>query len=344
MGTEQEQDLEQDESAAVAEAALDDFEVEVVEGEEAPQEDVEGADASTTAEADGAPQGSEGDTADAATEGADDVEEPDDEEYQHSSKSVKKRIMREIRLRKRTVAQFQGQMQQAATAVQTLAQREAAANEKLVDLQASYVALLDTSLTNSIDFKQRELRKAKDEGDTEAEIKVLSELQTLTYQKQQTDDLKSQVAARKAQGAPAAPAPQQQMQPAQQNPLALKWFSRNRNIFEDQKTSAEAFMIRVLDNQLGQEGWDPHTEEYFRELDRRIDAKLPGLRKKPAAAAAPGLRSPVAAVGPSASSAAAPKKGLVQLTREDLNTMRTFGLDPANKDHLKAFARSKLVA
>lgn len=335
MATEQEQDLEQeqeqeqDDGVAEAAAALDDFEVEIVD------EETEGEPASASGE----PASDEGEP---TSDSADDVEEPDDEEYQHSSRSVKKRIMREIKLRKRVTAQMQGQLQQAATVVQTLAQREASANDKLVDLQASYVALLDTSLTNSIDFKQRELRKAKDEGDTEAEIKVLSELQTLAYQKQQTDDLKSQVATRKAQG-PAAAQPIQQ--PAQQqNPLALKWFSKNRAIFEDQKTSAEALMIRVLDNQLGQEGWDQHTEEYFRELDRRIDAKLPGLRKKPPARGAPTPRSPVAAVRSGAGSASAPKKGMVQLTREDLATMRTFGLDPANKAHLKEFARSKLNA
>lgn len=338
-------------------SSTDDIEVQIVEedvGTEDGGEDGDGADDESADDGDGlgAEDGSEaGDASDGDSEGEGESEDdvPNDAEYLSYSKNVRKRIDREVKLRKKEVGQIRDQLQnvqqQSVQQIQALTQREQVAQQSLHQMQENYITLLEDSITKDIATKQKELRAAKDEGDSEKEVAAMSDLQGLMYQKNQAAELKQQVAARKS----APPVPSAPAAPA--NPLAQRWLDKNKEIFTNKKFRHKAVAIRVIDNDMASEGWSPHTEAYYKELDRRIDEEFPGLRKKPPSkgngkpqGGGKPAGSPVAAVGSGGGGQSQGGKNVVRLTKADLINMQKYGMDPTNKEHLKTYARQKLTA
>jgi hypothetical protein len=326
--------------------SADDIKVEIVEEDEGGteasesegEEGAEGEDEEVTEDSEGTEEGTE--EAVEAVGNEDDT--PNDPEYLSYSKNVRKRIDREVKLRKKEVGQMREQLQyvqqQSQQQVQEVSQKEQQAQQALLHMQENYVTLLETSITKDITTAQQKLRTAKDEGDSEKEVAAMSELQTLIFQKQQTEEVKSQLAAKKV--AAAAPTPPPEAKP---NPLAQRWVSKNKEIFTNPKFRSKAIAIRVIDADMAKEGWNAQTESYYKELDRRIDEEFPGLRKKPVGKnSVKGPKSPVAPAN-GAGGNSQPHSNVVRLTRADLENMRRYNLDPTNKEHLKQYARSKVA-
>jgi len=291
-----------------------------------------------------------------------------DEELEEADRAypepIKRRIKREIRIRKAAEANFEqakGVAQQIAAIAQ---QREDDGKAKDVEIaqfkrsnatiQKQYADALDFAYDQSIQIKAGGLRKARDEGDYDAELKLQGELDGLRFQQNQVKEAKRKlpdpntIAIPKAQVAPAAPAQAQaQADPANvrvalaqgkpPSPLAVKWLDGNKLWFNSPKFSSHRAFVLAEDSKLVREGYDPGGAEYYKELDKRVDGAFPTLRKKPAAP----VGSPVA---PAASGGAPPRsssKHVIRLGRSDIANMQRFGLDPSNKAHLRQYALSK---
>lgn len=276
------------------------------------------------------------------------IDEPDDEEYQSYSSKVKKRIFREIRRAakaQKAATQLLRERDQVIPVVQRLVVEKQQTDNNYQQLQEAYLNLLDTSMEQMIQNKQRELKAAKDDDDGEAEIRIGSELQELVFNRRQAQELKTNFARNKS-ARPAVPQQPQQQQPQQRqpNPLALKWAEKNKAWYGRNKFSAETGAVLAIDEQMSQEGWDQNDPEYYREMDRRMDRKFPTLRKKPAGSNAPHKRSPVAPVNAGRAAATTVNgKKVVKLTRADLAFMERLGLDPNSKEHRIEFARQRLA-
>lgn len=286
-------------------------------------------------------------------------EEEEDEEYKNYSANVKKRIKREIKLRKQVeqnlaiAVQQRNQALMQLSALSQTAEQAKNIQEQYDNLQEQYYKLLDVSLMSAIDQKLKDLHKAKEEGNTEDELRLQGEIDELRFNKRQLVEIVNNFNAQKqlkqqtgrlnlspqvgaqpmgmpAMGAPAVPQ------------LALDWVKKNAWIKES-KYAPQREYIKTLDTILLQEGYDPNTEVYYTELEKRLYNAFPSLKKKKGQK--PTKNSPVA---PSTNNVGGTVKNVgskrIVLTRADMETMRKFGLDPANREHVIHFAKQRMEA
>jgi hypothetical protein len=332
----------------------EDDDVEIVYSEETGGEDNDNTSGEQPSDAvDTNDDASFADDSDAAT-GDDDAQplpgeetdEPDDAEYKNYSVGVKKRIKREIRLRKQ-VAQELGVATQQREQILNIAKNGEVAYLNLQKqhdtLQENYYKLLDTALQNSIDQKTRELQTAREQGDTAAEIQAQSAVEELRFNKRQLTEVATSFSSQKAQREQQKPQLQQipssGVQPAAP-PLALQWIARNSWIREE-KYAPHREYIKQVDAKLLAAGYSPHTELYYTEMDKELRRAFPSTPRPQVMNRSKQGRS---IVTPSMSGSGGRNAGSrrIVLTKTDMQTMRTFGLDPANKQHVLAFAKERI--
>ena len=327
-----------------------DFEVVVDEQAEDGAEEGAAAEEGTAEEGAAAPEAAaEGEQ---AAEGAEAAEgEADFVELETAPpafrKAVKARWEREKRLRAQIIGE-RDQIRDAAVQVANIAkQREqelTTVKTQMLELQRQHAEVLEVTFDKEIALKSREMRAARDNNEYDTEQKLQGELETLRFQQNQIKEARRNIPATPAASATpttAAPAASEpagaQPAPAKKplTPAAAKWVANNKVWLESPKFAGHREFVVGVDRQLQREGYLPTTDEFFKELDRRVDEAFPTLRKKPATPPRP----PVAAVGGGAQSA--PGKRTVTLNKADLENMRKFGLDPTNKAHLREYASNK---
>lgn len=314
----------------------DEFEIEIVdeaasegadEGKPAEENPVETAEPQAVTEEDG--------------EDDSDLDDETKEMRKHLRPKFKKRLDREIRVRRVAQAQLAEVTQKAQQVVQyaqTRDQEIASLRQQFTELQGHYADTLESSLTDKIQMKTQALKRARADGEDDKELALQSELDDMRYKLRQIKDVKATLTTQRP--AQAQPQPQPQQRQGQVFPLAKKWLDSNKGWFGSQNFAVERAGVMVLDAQVAAEGYDKNSAEYYRELDRRIDEKYPSLRKKPT-----GKSSPVAPVAAVANPAVRVNgKTKVTLTKADFATMRQFGLDPSNKEHLREFVRQRRAA
>lgn len=317
------------------EVVVDDSEEGEIDGEEVVAEEAADPEPEPEAEPD-------------ADEPVADGDDDQDAELAAMPDKVKKRFMREKRLRD-TIIQERDQIRGVAIQVANLAkQREnevGTLKQQNAALQKQFAETLDYAYERDISITAADIRRAKEDGNYDVELKLQGDLDKLRFQQNQLRQVRASlpaVAAAPQQQAPQQSAPQQQA-PQQQAPrpppapLAVKWINNNKAWFLNPKFKAHHNFVRTVDAEIVGEGYDPQSPEYYKELDRRVDGAFPTLRKKQKAPP-----SPVGAVGSAPASNSSSRT--IKLGKSDLVNMRRYGLDPTNKDHLREYARSKRAA
>ncbi|MCC6475125.1 MAG: hypothetical protein IT514_15435 [Burkholderiales bacterium] len=247
------------------------------------------------------------------------------EERKNWPEALQKRVGRERRLKAEERAR--------ADAAEAARQRAEAA---LLESQRVNVSLVTAMLAGEIEKKQRELKAAKEAGETDTEIKVQGELEKLRADARDAERAKEALAK--------APEPKE-TKPT--NPIADRWLGRNRWM-QHQDFRQQAAATRGIDIGLaaevkaGEHSFAVGSVEYFNELDRRVATQMPGLKSRVQRVfGGGGAKTTVAPVTRGAVGRPAAKKNQVQLTRADLENMRDFGMDPNNKEHLQEYAMNK---
>jgi len=212
-------------------------------------------------------------------------------ELDQYSDNVKKRIdkltarLRETQRREQAALEYAKQVQSRA---QELEQRYLKTDEdRLVEAKGRIE-------TQVVALKQI-IRKAREEGDIDTETEAQQRLASLTYEQGQIDAANQQRAAWAAQqqAQPAQQQEQQQAQPAQQqrqvDPRVEEWAERNKWYGRDNVMTHAAWGIH---RQLIQvEGFDPSSDEYYDELDKRIRDAFPQKFKETAGTQASATRT-----------------------------------------------------
>ena len=122
---------------------------------------------------------------------------------------------------------------------------------------------------------EAELSRAIEIGDSAATVAAQRKLTNLAIQADRAEQAKAQQEQQKAQSEAAAQqVPQQAPQQAPRRPdaKAEQWALRNTWFGEDEAMTYAAFGIHK--KLVEEEGFDPTTDEYYTELDRRIDDKF----------------------------------------------------------------------
>lgn len=335
MAEENDDVLDNEEDFATEEPLADDIEVEI---DESDDEGEASADEGDDAAAESAEDADEEEPVEAAGE-----EDDGDVELKAMPEKIKKRFMREKRLRDEIIQEREQIKDVALRVAQVAQQREteiAQLRRAQATIQRQQADTLEFAYEQAIVLKSNELRKARDEGNYDDELKAQGELDKLRFQQNQIRESKRNLPDPESIRIPEAPVfqqpPQPQRQPEAPEPRAIQWIERNKAWFNNKAFSDQRDAVLAIDSKLVREGFDKKSPEYYKELDRRIDKMFPTLRKR---AVGRTNGSPVAGVSSSPASRVSSKT--IKLNRADLRNMRMFGLDPTNKEHLREFARSK---
>ena len=107
----------------------------------------------------------------------------------------------------------------------------------------------------------------------------------------------------------------EQQAAAQPDPRALQWAQTNSWFGQDAAKTGAAYAI---DAQLKMEGYNPSSEEYYSELDRRLEDAFPVMKKE--------VKPPKQVVASVSRGQSAPKK--VSLTPNQLAMAKRLGVPP----------------
>ena len=149
---------------------------------------------------------------------------------------------------------------------------------RLKTLDQGYVTEYSQRVDSELQAAEASLRQAMNSGDTDATIEAQKKLSELSVAKERVRLAKAQqpeeekgeeVAQQTQQLAPVQP-PQPQQQP---DPKAEDWAKNNEWFGQDEAMTYAAFGIHK--KLIEEEGFDPRTDEYYTELDRRMQTEFP---------------------------------------------------------------------
>src|SRR6056297_1356284 len=209
---------------------------------------------------------------------ADRVESGEDELNDYS-KSVQKRISKLTE--KYREAERQGN--EATTIVQKLLEENQQLKNRMQKLDSGYLTEYGARIESQIGAARKAYKDAYESGDTDAMIEAQEALARATGEKDRYDIAKRRAEEQKPQqSAPMEqqytqqpqpqPQPQQPQQP-QADPKAQSWAEKNEWFGQDEVMTYAAFGVhRKL---VEEEGFDPQSDEYYSEIDRRMRAEFP---------------------------------------------------------------------
>jgi len=201
------------------------------------------------------------------------VETKNKDELEDYSSGVKNRIdkltrkMREEERQKESAIQFAENVKKENETLKT----------RLTNLDKGYQEEFGSRVDSQLQAAKRSLKDAHDSGDTDKIVEAQESLATLTVEKSK---LKKPIVKEEAETpnqAPVAPIPAQQPQQPAQNarpdPKAEAWAYKNEWFGKDEVMTYASFGIhrRLVED----EGFDPTTDEYYSELDKRIASEFP---------------------------------------------------------------------
>jgi len=216
----------------------------------------------------------------------DNIEVVEEDQFQRAENSTQKRIdrltkkMREAERREQEALNYAKQVQDEAA---QLKQRFSA-------LDSSYVSEYSTRVQTQMDQTEKELARAMEIGDTAAAVEANKKMIALASESERANQAKiAQERQQQAAQQQSQQPQQQQYAPQQQqvrrpDPKAEEWAMRNEWFGQDEAKTFAAFGIhkKLVEN----EGFDPTSDEYYTELDRRISDTFGGnaksVNKRPA--------------------------------------------------------------
>jgi len=201
-------------------------------------------------------------------------EEPQKDELDEYSKNVQNRIKKLTE--KYRKAERDGQ--EASRLAQQLMEENKKLKSQVTNLDKGYVSSEEARLQAQLESAKRQYREAYESGNADQ----MFDAQQLISQIGVAQDRVNQAKLRfeRAQPTEAQPVQQPQVQPQPQaqaapqpDPKAQEWAEKNEWFGSDEVMTYAAFGIhRKL---VEEEGFDPQSEEYYTEVDRRIRAEFP---------------------------------------------------------------------
>tara|TARA_R110002033_G_scaffold20806_2_gene52236 strand:+ start:704 stop:1645 length:942 start_codon:yes stop_codon:yes gene_type:complete len=199
-----------------------------------------------------------------------------DDELENYSEGVQKRINQLTAKRKAASEEAEAAVQYAQQVHQENQQMKA----RLQQLDQGYRAEYEGRVVSQEQQAKRALTEAHEAGDYEKVAEAQSALSQVAIEKERIR-LQTAKAQRDAQQREQQAQQQQQQQQYQQqqpqrqaaDPKLEKWLSKNDWFEKDNVMKAAATAIH---NQIvSDEGFDPSTDEYYAEIDRRIRKEMP---------------------------------------------------------------------
>ena len=214
-------------------------------------------------------------TASQETENTEQETEKKDEDLEEYSKGVQARIakltrkMREAERRERAAIDY-------ARAVE---EKRKALEERFEKTDSEYVKKFETSIKTALDSAQKELAAAIEAGDATAQVEANKRIATLAFENAKLEEAKQGREVKKPVETPIQSTAQMNQyipdssEESNPDPRAEAWASKNPWFGTDRAMTYTAFEIHK--ELTEKEGYDPNSDEYYAEVDKRIRVDFP---------------------------------------------------------------------
>jgi len=201
------------------------------------------------------------------------VEKKQDENLEDYSKGVQARIAKLTRKMREAERREQAAIDYARGVEEKRKQLEA----RFEKTDADYVKKFETSIQTGLEAAQKELAAAIESGDAIAQVEANKRIATLAFENAKLDQAKAgreEKQAEKPVTLSEPPVQTRQMEdPINPDPKAEAWASKNSWFGTDKAMTYTAFEIHK--DLTEKEGYDPNSDEYYAEVDKRIRVDFP---------------------------------------------------------------------
>jgi hypothetical protein len=195
----------------------------------------------------------------------------DKDELKEYSDGVQKRIAKLTR----KMREAERQREEAVAYAQSIKNKNDEMEGRISKMDSSYVSEFESRVKTGLAAAKLALKNAIESQDVEAQIAAQQQLAALTMDEARVNSLKvANENKPKASERQVNINPQQQRMPQQQSdPRAEDWASKNSWFGNDSAMTYTAFDIHKT--LVEKEGFDPQSNEYYAEVDKRIRLEFP---------------------------------------------------------------------
>jgi len=221
-----------------------------------------------------------------SVESNDSPEKPDEQSDVQASKSEEKNEDKELEQYskdvKRRIAKLTGkwreaerQKEEALTYAERMIIAKRKAEEKLSKLEPGFLKSTEDSIVSGMQAAQAKLAAAREANDLAAEAEALTAISELGYKKARFEETKvaQEEYNKKQESKPEINLNRQPVAQGTPDPKAESWASKNAWFGQDSAMTYTAFDLHKKLTE--EEGYDPSSDEYYMEIDRRIRLEFP---------------------------------------------------------------------
>ena len=248
---------------------------------------------------------------------ASDADEEDN--FEKANNATQKRIDR-LTKKMRSAEREREEAIRYAQQVQTEAQK---LKEQMDSLNQGYMTEYSGRLETQMQTAEQELARAIEMGDTKGVVEAQRKITGLAIENDRARQTKLQQDRYAQQMAAQQQVQAQQPMPAQQprrpDPKAEDWATRNEWFGSDEAMTYAAFGIHK--KLVESEGFDPHSDDYYNELDRRMADEFPHKLKNSG-----GARRPAQTVASVSRGKVSGRQGKVRLSKTQVAMAKKLGV------------------
>ena len=247
------------------------------------------------------------------------IEAATEDQFEKAESNTQKRI---DRLTKK-MREAERQKDEALRYAQGVQAEAAQLKDRMNAMDTNYVNEYSNRVTSEMGTAEGELARAIEIGDTNGVVEAQRKSTRLAIENDRAEQAKAQqqryAQQAQAQAQTQVQQPMPQQQPRRPDPKAESWAQRNEWFGTDEAMTYAAFGVhkKLVEN----EGFDPQSDEYYSELDKRMQSEFPhklknGESRRPA--------QTVASVSRSSSGRSSGKK--VRLTPSQVAIAKKLGV------------------
>ena len=190
------------------------------------------------------------------------------DELKEYSEGVQKRIAKLTR----KMREAERQREEAIAFAEAAKKSQSELQNRLSKLDKSYVSEFESRVSTNLSAAKQALKTAIEAQDVEGQVKAQEQIATLTMDAARLSSLKTQAEAPKEEKEVNIN-PQRSTQSPVTDPRAEEWAANNAWFGNDSAMTYTAFDIHK--KLVEEEGYDPKSEEYYAEVDKRIRVEFP---------------------------------------------------------------------
>jgi hypothetical protein len=243
----------------------------------------------------------------------------DEDNFEKASNATQKRI---DRLTKK-MRSAEREREEAIRYAQQVQQEAEGLKQRMNSLSDNYVTEYNGRIETQTLAAEQELARAIEMGDTNGVIEAQRKITTLAIEGDRARQAKIQQERYAQQTAAQQQAQVQQPMPAQQprrpDPKAEEWADRNEWFGQDEAMTYAVFGIHK--KLVETEGFDPQSDDYYNELDRRMADEFPHKLRNSG-----GARRPAQTVASVSRGKATGRTGKVRLSKTQVTMAKKLGV------------------